>query len=81
MRQKDIITYMDNRSLLVINDKGKMKQLFAPFRVQVIQPYHSLLRYTMVYVEEIKFSRKYILLYRILDQWIPYYHFLLLVPY
>ena len=51
------ISYVDYNSILIINPKGKMRQLFVPFRVQVIQDTTILKRNTWVFVEEVHASR------------------------
>ena len=66
------ISYLDHNSILVINPIGKMRQLHAPFRVQVIQDTTILKRNTWVVVEEIMPHNQSKLLYRITTHWWPY---------
>jgi len=73
------INFIDHKSILVVNPVGRMRQLFAPFKVEVIQPTSMLIISTWVYVDEIKPHEQYKLLYRIGDHWWPYYIFRLSV--
>ena len=66
------INYIDYKSLLVINPIGQMRQLFVPFKVQVIQPIGYFKIGTWVVVEEVMPHDKHIIIYRILDLWVPY---------
>jgi hypothetical protein len=73
------INYIDYKSLLVINPAGQMRQLFVPFKVQVMQPAEYFKVGTWVEVEEIMPHDQYKLLYRIGTNWWPYYIFRLTV--
>jgi hypothetical protein len=66
------INYIDHNSILIINPKGIMKQLYVPFRVQVIQDTTILKIHTWVYVEEVMPHDQNKLLYRITTHWWPY---------
>ena len=69
------INYIDHNSVLIINPKGRMRQLFVPFRVQVIQDTSVLKRYTWVFVEEVIPHNQYKMLYRVITHWWPYHLF------
>jgi len=73
------INYIDYKSLLVINPVGQMRQLFVPFKVQVLEPTEYLKVGTWVVVEEIMPHDQYKLQYRIGTNWWPYYIFRLTV--
>ena len=66
------ISYIDHNSILVINHIGKMRQLYVPFRVQVIQDTTILKRNTWAVVEEIMPHDQKKLLYRVTANWWPY---------
>jgi hypothetical protein len=66
------INFIDHKSILVINPVGRMRQLFAPFKVQVLQPTSILVPGTWVLVDEILPHDQYKIIYRIGDQWWPY---------
>ena len=66
------INYVDNNSILVVNPVGRMRQLFVPFRVQVIAETSILLLNSWVLVEQIKAHDEHIILYRVLNLWWPY---------
>ena len=67
-----IINYVDNNSILVINASGKMRQLFCPFKVQVIIQTNSLIFNSWVVIEQVQHHPHHRLLYRISKQWWPY---------
>jgi hypothetical protein len=75
------IKYMDNKSIMVINNYGCIRQLFVPFKVQVIHATAILVKNAWVIVEEVQQSDKYLLLYRIGKNWWPYYVFKLSVEF
>ena len=66
------INYIDHSTILVINPIGKMRQLYVPFRVQVIQETTLLKLNSWVIVEEIQQHNEYKLLYRIGSDWWQY---------
>lgn len=66
------INYISNNSLLVINPTGKMRQLFVPFRVQVLYSTSLLQKDSWVFVEEIQTHQEFKLIYRITNKWWPY---------
>ena len=75
------VSYVDHHSILAINSKGKIKQLFVPFRVQVVQETDFLKVRSWVLVEEVQQHDHYLLLYRIANVWWPYYLFRLQVQF
>ncbi len=75
------IKYLDNGSIMIINNHGKLRQLFVPFRVQVAHATPTLVKDVWVYVEEVQQHDKYLLLYRIANNWWPYYVFRLHVDF
>jgi hypothetical protein len=68
-------TFVNNNTLMVINTKGKIRQLFTPFNVQVLQDTEHFKEKSWVVVEEIKQHSQHILLYRVINNWWPYYIF------
>ena len=69
------ITYIDHNSILVINPRGKIRQIFVPFRVQVMQETTILKINTRVIVEDVMSHDQHKLLYRITSHWWPYHIF------
>jgi hypothetical protein len=68
-------TFVNNNTLIVINQKGKMRQLFTPFHVQVLQDTAHFKENSWVVVEEIRQHPQHILLYRVINHWWPYFIF------
>lgn len=66
------INYVDPYSILIVNPNGKMRQLFVPFRAQVIQETSIMVKNTWVLIDEVQANTKYKLLYRISTHWWPY---------
>ncbi len=75
------INYVSNNSIMVINNYGSIRQLFVPFKVQVIHATAILVKDAWVVVDEVEQSDKYLLLYRIGTNWWPYYVFKLSVEF
>jgi len=68
-------TFVNNNSLMVINPNGKIRQLFTPFNVQVLQNTEHFKENSWVVVEEIRQHPQHILLYRVINHWWPYFIF------
>ena len=75
MSQADIVKYQDPKSILVIGQHGKLRQLYVPFRVRCIQPLERVPLDALVYVELVMMHPKYVLLYWANQQAYPYHHF------
>lgn len=75
MSTHEVIKFQDPKSILVVNERGTMKQLFTPFRVKCIEPYENIPLDSYVYVEQVFLHRKYLLLYWINQRLIPYHYF------
>ena len=59
------INYVDHRSILVINSKGKIRQLYVPFKVKVLLSTEYLKEGSNTYVEEVQTHVVYLLIYRV----------------
>ena len=75
------INYVSNNSIMIINNYGCLRQLFVPFKVQVLHATSTLVKGVYVHVEEVQQHDKYLLLYRIANKWWPYYVFKLSVEF
>ena len=69
------INYINHNSILIINPKGKIRQLFTPFKVQLINDTSILKKSSWVVVEEIRQHPKHLLIYRVINHWWPYFIF------
>lgn len=67
--------YVDDRSILVVNGSGVMRQLFVPFRVVCLYDFGEIRKGTTVYVECVMQGTGHQLLFQVLQQWIPHSHF------
>ena len=71
MNYKYSIIYCDERSVMVVNPKGKLRQLYTPFRVVSIIP-DGASKNTVYMVDEVKTTANDKLVYIINGR--PYYH-------
>jgi hypothetical protein len=69
------LNYINPNTLMVINSEGKIRQLFTPFKVQVLQDTNHFKEKSWVIVEEIIQHPQHILLYRVINKWWPYFIF------
>lgn len=69
---KPHINYVDNRSILIINHSGKIRQVFCPFRVKVLNNTTILKQDSWVIVEEVKQHQEHLLLYKVGEYWWTY---------
>lgn len=69
------VKYMDKNSLMVINKNGKIRQLFVPFKVEVVQDTELLIKGSTVIVEEVQDHPDCKIVFRITSYWWPYYVF------
>jgi hypothetical protein len=69
------INYINHNSILIINPKGKIRQLFTPFKVQLINDTSILKKNSWVVVDLVKASPSYKLMFRIGSKWYPYHLF------
>ena len=66
------INYINHNSILIINPKGKIRQLFTPFKVQLINDTSILKKKSWVMVEEVQPHKEYKMVYRITKHWWPF---------
>lgn len=69
------INYVGNSSLLIINQHGKIKQLFVPIRVKCVITIGNIYENSMLYVEQVEAHQQHRIIYRVFDKWYPYYFF------
>ena len=66
---------LDPYSLIVINEDGKLKQLFVPIKVQVVLEDKILSKDRWVLIYEVQPHIQHRLLFRIGYLWYPYHYF------
>ncbi len=81
MKAKPSISKYDQQSLMLINAKGRLRRLHTPFRVQALNHVGVIQSEHIVYVTAVSQDEQAKLLYRILNQWIPYSQFQLITMY
>ena len=69
------IQFVDPFTVLVVNSKGFMRQVYTPFRVQCIQTVGAIPNNAWVYVDGVWQDKKNRLLYMVGNKLYPYWHF------
>ena len=75
------LSFYDERTLLIVNRRGILKQLNVPFQVKSTQAVGILKEQTIVYVDAVAQHKDHKIMYRILNQWMPYHYFKLIIRY
>lgn len=73
------LSFYDERTLLLVSRRGVLRQLHVPFQVKAVHAIGIIKAETIVYVEAVAQHREHRIMYRILNQWVPYYHFKLII--
>jgi len=73
------LSFYDERTLLLISRRGVLRQLHVPFQVKANQAIGIIKEGTIVYVEAVAQHKEHKIMYRVLNQWIPYYNFQLII--
>ena len=73
--------YDEGYSILTVNDKGKLRRLYTPFRVLCIVPVEDILPNTQVYVDEIRWNDEGKLFYVIFKKPISHQYFYILMKF
>lgn len=71
----------DGFTLFIINEKGKLKQLYTPFRVLCVIAVEGILSNTQVYVDEVRWNDDGKLLYVIFQKPYNHSHFYILMKF
>ena len=74
MNEYQIIA-QNTRSILVINSKGYIRELYCPFRVQCILAIDKIVVGTWVWVDKVTYSVNVVLLYHIHGNLYSFNHF------
>ena len=75
------IKYYDLHSVIVINSNGRMRQVFTPFKAQVMIANSAFEVNSWVYIEEVLPHETYRIIYRVGNQCLPYFVFRLTVKF
>lgn len=73
------LSFYDERTLLLITRKGVLRKLEVPFQVRMVQDVGIIKEGTLVYVEAVAQHKEHKIMYRVLNQWIPYNNFQLII--
>lgn len=75
MEKANWMHWVDPFSILVINQQGKIRKLYCPFRVLCIHPVDGIPAKTWCYVDRVAGHARERLLYDINGRELPYHHF------
>jgi hypothetical protein len=81
MNHPNEVFYYNNNCLFLVNKAGKLRKLYVPFQVKCILPTGKLTQGTNVYVEQVGAHRELLIIYRIFEEWYPYYCFVIIIYY
>jgi hypothetical protein len=73
-RDKAVIRY-NGKTLLLVNDKGALKQIYTPIKLRCIVEQERIPVGAIVFAEAVLLHPKYRLLYWVNQQAIPYHFF------
>lgn len=73
------IKYRDSKSLLLLNQCGKLKQLYVPFKVKCISQVEKISPGTWVYVNQVSEHPDHLILYKVFNTWVPYNYFQIII--
>jgi hypothetical protein len=76
MSSKEVVLFQNPKSILVVTQKGQMRQLFTPFRVICIEALDQIPLDCIVFVDAVFLHREHRLLYWVNNsRLVPYHHF------
>ena len=78
---ENALIYFDERKLIVINTRGVLCTLYVPIRVQCVKAVDDLQASTYVFVDAIAPHSKHLMVYKIFNNWVPYYYFRINIHY
>jgi hypothetical protein len=67
--------YHNEQTLMLVSKNGILRELKVPFQVKAVQPIGIIKIGTLVYVEAVAQHQQFKIMYRVLNQWMPYYNF------
>ncbi len=73
------LSFYDERTLLLVSRRGVLRQLHVPFQVKAVHAIGIIKEGTIVYVEAVAQHKEHKIMYRVLNQWVPYYNFQLII--
>lgn len=69
------INYADDKSLFIVNQHGKIKQLFVPIRAKCIASTGAIYVNSYVYIEQVNVHLEFRIVYMVFGKWHPYFCF------
>ena len=69
--------YHNEQTLMLVNKKGILRELKVPFQVKAVESIGIIKIGTLVYVEAVAQHQQFKIMYRVLNQWMPYQYFIL----
>ena len=75
MKKVNFDSYVDNRSIIVINQQGHLRKLYCPFRVLCVDSINTISVDTWCYVDSVELSSDAPIIYQIGGVLYPFHHF------
>lgn len=73
--------YHNEQTLMPVSKKGILRELKVPFQVKAEQAIGIIKIGTLVYVEAVAQHQQFKIMYRVLNQWMPYQYFLIVIEF
>jgi hypothetical protein len=73
--------YHNEQTLMLVSKKGILRELKVPFQVKAVQPIGIIKIGTLVYAEAVTQHQQFKIMYRVLNQWMPYQYFLIVIEF
>ncbi len=73
--------YHNEQTLMLVSKKGILRELKVPFQVKAVEPIGIIKIGTLVYVEAVAQHQQFKIMYRVLNQWMPYQYFLIVIEF
>ena len=75
----ELLKYINPRSILVVNHKNRLIELYCPFKVKALQSVGNIKKGQFLLVDEVKITPEIILVYIIEEKAYYYYHFNIMI--
>lgn len=75
----ELLKYSSPYSILVVDEKQKLREVFCPFKVKSIQTFDKLLEGEMLLVDKVKLSSELKVIYQIRGRYFHYHHFAIII--
>lgn len=75
----ELLRYSSPYSILIVDERQKLKEVFCPFKVMSFQAFDKFLEGEMLLVEKVKLSAELKVVYQIRGRYFHYHHFAIII--